>query len=448
MSRPYDVTIIGMGPAGLAAASRLGKSNRHFAILDAGRSVEERDRSSPDDITMGHGGAGLFSDGKFSFFPSASELWSLPNTESLEQAYDWTCSVLENAGLDTPPFPSNPNQYSHATPGVAEWMLKAYPCDYLSLEGRLQLVRNMVAGCNGDIFGQWQVEDMLYRKDVDNFRITIRHKTTSVVLALITKRVLVATGRLGPLQKPLQKLTSHHTFKRLEVGVRIQQTSSKAFFRHMKQLDPKLRIRDDNDRTEWRTFCVCREGETCFTQTGGYWTVSGHSDCPATGVSNCGFNTRVLDEDLAGEVKNTLLQRLSRREAHFKIPLHALLDSHPSAVKAVDRVYGRRLREKIIAGLDRVTTAFSDLQNDPDAQLIGPTLEGIGWYPDVDGDLRLLDAPAWVAGDACGLFRGIVASMISGHYAASAIVSDLTTQRYRSGGRTSLARNGRTALRC
>jgi hypothetical protein len=47
----------------------------------------------------------------------------------------------------------------------------------------------------------------------------------------------------------------------------------------------------------------------------------------------------------------------------------------------------------------------------------------------VDGDLRLLDTPAWVAGDACGLFRGIVAAMISGHYAADSALLELEALR-------------------
>jgi hypothetical protein len=47
----------------------------------------------------------------------------------------------------------------------------------------------------------------------------------------------------------------------------------------------------------------------------------------------------------------------------------------------------------------------------------------------VDGGLRLLDVPAWVAGDACGLFRGIVAAMISGHYASNFVLRELEALR-------------------
>jgi choline dehydrogenase-like flavoprotein len=111
MDNKYDIVIVGMGPAGLAAASKLGGSGLKFAMIDASKGVYNRDRYDPDDATRGDGGAGLFSDGKFSFFPSASKLWSLPHNSNLKAAYDWACSVLGAAGLDTPPFPKDPSAY-------------------------------------------------------------------------------------------------------------------------------------------------------------------------------------------------------------------------------------------------------------------------------------------------------------------------------------------------
>ena len=79
----YDVTILGTGPAGLAAAHRLRNTNLKLLVLDAGKAVDKRDRYSPYDATTGDGGAGLFSDGKFSFFPSATALWTLPRNADL-----------------------------------------------------------------------------------------------------------------------------------------------------------------------------------------------------------------------------------------------------------------------------------------------------------------------------------------------------------------------------
>ncbi|KAK7964046.1 hypothetical protein PG988_011020 [Apiospora saccharicola] len=420
------IIIIGMGPAGLAAAARLKGTGIPFTIVDSGKAVHDRDRYRPEDATRGHGGAGLFSDGKFSFFPSASDLWSLPRNGDLREAYDWTCNVLNQSGLETPPFPSNPDAYSVA--GLVEseeWKLKDYPSDYLSLDARLQLVDDMVRDIGGTVLSECHVRDATYHAASDSFSVVVEEGATGRITQLAAKRLLVTTGRFGPLEASLRRMTEHHAFRRLEVGFRIQQSSERAFFRSMPQLDPKLRVREGDGSVEWRTFCVCRQGETCLTETNGLWTVSGRSDCPPTGRSNSGFNTRILDPDLAANALGHVLAALARPDAHFQLPAQGLLRRDPAVVAAMDKVYGPDLVAKMAEGLRRLAHTYADLAADEDATLVGPTLEGIGWYPKVDGNLRLLDAPAWVAGDACGMFRGIVAAMISGHYAASSAIDEL-----------------------
>jgi uncharacterized FAD-dependent dehydrogenase len=414
----YDLIIVGAGPGGLAAAARLAGSGHRVALIDAGKPVDERDRHAEVDMTRGHGGAGLFSDGKFSFFPSATELWSLSDQPSLRRAYDWTCRLLGDAGLLTPPFPSDPTAF---TIGSGEWVLKEYPSDYLSLDVRLSLTRDMVAASDAVIINETEVVSAHYDPGTDAFDLELRD-VKGQESRLRTHRLIVLTGRFGPLGLP--GLTTRRSFRRLEIGFRIEQPAGDAFFREMRQLDPKLRFREADGSVEWRTFCACRDGETVLTETQGLWTVSGRSDCPPTGRSNIGFNTRIMDHALAVEAFAPALAAMSREESYFAVPMHQVIDGDPRALEPMDNVYGPTLRALMVRGLERLGGAFPALRAD-DVRLIGPTLEGVGWYPQVDGDLALLDVPAWVGGDACGLFRGIVAAMISGHYVASAALAQL-----------------------
>ncbi|OKK04745.1 hypothetical protein AMK26_15710 [Streptomyces sp. CB03234] len=418
----YDLVIIGSGPAGLAAAARLAGAPYSVALIDGGKPVTERDRYAAVDMTRGHGGAGLFSDGKFSFFPSASELWTLPRTADLQDAYTWTCDLLGSYGLDTPPFPSDPTAYSV---GAGEWILKEYPSDYLSLEARLRLTADMVAATDATVITETEVEKAVHEPDGDLFRLTLSD-AKGQTSELTARRLVVASGRFGPLG--LRTLTEERSFRRLEVGFRIEQPADKAFFKDMKQLDPKLRFREQDGSVEWRTFCACRDGEAALTETQGLWTVSGRSDCPATGRSNVGFNTRILDEAVAKRAMAPALAAMADEESYFTLSMEALMAGEPAAVATFEGVYGPELREIMVRGLTRLAATYPVIR-DTDTRLIGPTLEGVGWYPKVDGDLRLLDTPAWVAGDACGLFRGIVAAMISGHYAADSARRELEALR-------------------
>ncbi|MER5968488.1 hypothetical protein ABT112_01845 [Streptomyces sp. NPDC002055] len=414
----FDLAVIGAGPAGLAAAHRLAGTSCTVALIDGGKPVTARDRYDATDMTRGHGGAGLFSDGKFSFYPSASELWTLPRTADLRAAYDWTCGLLRSHGLDAPPFPADPSAYSV---GSGEWILKDYPSDYLSLAARLRLTEDMVAATAATVLTESEVVGAAYDRAKDTFRLSLRD-AKGQESELAARRLVLAGGRFGPLG--LRDLTRERSFRRLEVGFRIEQPAELAFFRDMKQLDPKLRFREEDAGIEWRTFCACRDGEAALTETHGLWTVSGRSDCPPTGRSNVGFNTRILDETVATRAMVPALAAMADEESYFTLPLDALMDQEPEAVATFDHVYGPELREIMARGLSRLATAFPAVRGEG-TRLIGPTLEGVGWYPVVDGDLRLLDTPAWVAGDACGLFRGIVAAMISGHYAAASALREL-----------------------
>ncbi|GEN26534.1 hypothetical protein HVA01_01800 [Halovibrio variabilis] len=412
----YDVAIIGAGPAGLAAAQRLSCQGRRIILIDQGNEIAERIRAVEKELTQGHGGAGLYSDGKFSFFPAASHLWRLPKREALHDAYAWTCQLLNNHGLNTPSFPAVTNTHS---PDVGDWVLKSYPSDYLSLQARMELVFGLVSSLDADIASQTRMTTYRYDESAKRHYLELQHTQRTYEIA--TKTLIWATGRFGALdiKEDIKK-----TFRRLEVGFRIEQPSELAFFQSLSNLDPKLTLRAASDTTEWRTFCACRNGRTVLTQTQGLWTVSGHSDGPPSDQSNVGFNTRIFDETLAKRTIDIIRAAMREKGTYFEISLMAWLESEQSTTSKMDAIYGKEVANAMLLGLRKLINRFPSIEHN-ETRLIGPTLEGIGWYPEVDGTLRLPNRPTWVVGDACGLFRGIVAAFISGHYAASAVLETL-----------------------
>ncbi|WP_350305162.1 FAD-dependent oxidoreductase [Photorhabdus viridis] len=419
----YDVAIIGAGPAGLAAVQKLKGKGLRVALIDNGKAIHERDKDNLVEITEGHGGAGLFSDGKFSFFPSASALWELPNEQELRQAYEWTCTTLSEYGLDTPPFPTNPKEF---TVGSGEWVLKDYPSNYMSLEDRINLVEDMVQTADADIITKTKLLSYKHNREKNSLTMHLRDENAKIY-QIECRRIILASGRFGPLEMTNQ--IEKQSFNRLEVGFRIEQQEDLAFFKNMKQLDPKLKLRSDDGIVEWRTFCACRDGETVLTKTQDLWTVSGHSDGPSTGRSNIGFNTRILNKDIADRTLNNIVSAMKQKDSYFRIKVQDVLAGNAHIIAKLVSLYGEELFDKMLQGLRNIIRKFPEIDHEK-THIVGPTLEGVGWYPSLDGDLSLETSPSpvWVAGDACGIFRGIVAAMISGHYAASAVLKTLEAE--------------------
>src|SRR4051812_44545450 len=93
---PYEVFIVGAGPAGLTTAMAVQSNSTNFLLIDEGIEHTKRDRYSPEDVVSGVGGAGLFSDGKYSFYPASTNLWNLQDQEQLKSSFNWVSSMLRS----------------------------------------------------------------------------------------------------------------------------------------------------------------------------------------------------------------------------------------------------------------------------------------------------------------------------------------------------------------
>lgn len=406
-----DVVVIGAGPAGLSAAAELARTH-DCLLLDQGRGHHERDRDASQDILAGIGGAGLFSDGKHSFWPSASALWTLPDQAILAAAFDRTAELLARHGVAATPY----RAHTEDDPRPGAWHLKRYPSIYMSLPRRMAAIAELADACP-QLWTDARV--VAATREPDRLRLTVLRG--GIHHDVHTRALVVATGRLSPrwIRPWLAPLSVNFIFRRLEFGVRIESRSTSVLFNQLEGTDPKLRLREDtNDET--RTFCVCRDGEVILGQTAlpdrttiSAW--SGRADGPPSGRSNLGLLVRTRDEALARATEPFLFNA-----APLSLPLA------DTDLTTLTPPFGPVGAAAVVRALARLRDWCPALADDRHARVHAPCIEGVGDYPDDDGALRLTP-DIWAAGDVCGRFRGIVASMVSGRYVAARVARELTT---------------------
>jgi hypothetical protein len=215
------------------------------------------------------------------------------------------------------------------------------------------------------------------------------------------------------LRPLLEKLGARYAFGRVELGVRIEAASSHPLFEKLPGVDGKLVFaEEDLDALEIRTFATCRDGEVVLCHADGMRAFSGRADGPATGRSNVGLVVRSTSPAFGRAV-----------EAMFRTEpaCFALGDWIDAGAAFMTPAFGEVGARALWRALERLRDHVPELAGLP-ATVYSPVIEGIGDYPADDGSLQV--APGvWVAGDAQGRFRGIVASLISGGYVARRILA-------------------------
>ena len=95
-------------------------------------------------------------------------------------------------------------------------------------------------------------------------------------------------------------------------------------------------------------------------------------------------------------------------------------------VDIMQKVQGYKvILEHIRDGLESFID-FSGIPRDVFANfdLRGPTIEGVGLYPIINENLKIPNEDIYVVGDCTGIFRGIIASMLSGIFVADLIANN------------------------
>lgn len=404
MTSIYDVIFVGAGCANISGAYYLHKNHPeiNFLLIDMGKHITERNHLSETDCISGVGGAGLFSDGKFSFYPAGTNVWKLEQ-QKLKMSYLFLASILK-------PFIVIPELIleEHSYCPELSWTLKKYKSFYLSLNQRKELIHNITCEYHNEINERFLLSTevkciTIVKSDTEIYEIKCENVVNKKQFSLCTKKIILSGGRFMPLfLKSLDnKLNIPMEFKRIELGIRFKGPSDCDLYETSDGVDPKF-IKYDKDRQiEYRTFCWCRNGETVLTNFKEINTWSGRSDCVPTNSSNFGFNVIFKEEKYIKLLHNAI--STSSFETTFK-----KLDI-PETYKETSKY--------ILDGL-RSFLNFSKFEELEEFKVCGPTIEGVGYYPITNDDLQIKGQKIWVGGDCTGKFRGIVPSMLSGIFIA------------------------------
>jgi hypothetical protein len=314
-------------------------------------------------------------------------------------------------GLQVPALPDQQPDQSHG-PVPAGIFEKSYLSIYATLSQRAAIIKDMESALRKRLYPNTTVTQIANR-GLDYELSVVQPAAQKRVLA--ANSLLLASGRFGPLLIH-QNSWLPKAFRRLEIGIRLEQPTSSFFLVDHPQVDPKYIFSDDTEPVEYRTFCCCRDGEIVALEHDGICAISGRADVVASGRSNVGFHVRILDAAVSLRIWQPLLDRLRRSPAPSRMSMLDLLNAEDPENTPIGRQLGPDVLLLIMKGLRRLI-AHRGESSFAGAVIHAPALEGFVDYPAVDNNLRIHGTRIWAAGDVNGQFRGLVAALVSGYFA-------------------------------
>lgn len=400
----YDVIVLGGGVSGLSAAFSLTLKKQRVLVVERGRHIYERQREKAFDVSNGIGGAGLFSDGKLSMYPSASKLWKL-RWRDLEQAYNKVKDLLRSVNVELDDFSE---EWTKDT--AYESAHKIYDSKMMSIEQRMKLIFMLYQEIGSENI---LVNSSVSRIEKNNgiYQIDIRKEGKKTIHQ---SKALILAGGKHCYQKTMQKSRSIAFNKgkyALEIGFRIDCPNDNFDYYNHPQADVK--VIEEKENHSIRTFCCCRDGVVLESSSYDIVSLNGSSnDFEKTGRTNIGVLVKA--EEYEGKnIRKTLGEQFFKQKAKtvsLKSYLYENVTLFGDKVDTMVRSFMEEHFPKMIKG---------------EGVLFYPSIEKDGYYPELNDVLQVPMEDIWVVGDATGLFRGLLASLVSGFLSADCIATKL-----------------------
>jgi uncharacterized FAD-dependent dehydrogenase len=291
MPQPYDVIIVGTGPAGIFSALELIKNNTtplRIVMLEKGPDLEKRKcpasrgfgcmNCDPCTLLQGWGGAGAFSDGKLDLSTEVGGwLTDYITKDKLAEYVDYADSIYRQFGAPNNVYGTNLDKIDTIERKAAFAGLKLIhqQIRHMGTDQCPQVLRNMRRHLKDkvDIQTSVEVKSLTIKGD------KIEGIQTEKGEKLEAKYVIVAPGRSGAewLKTEAQTLGLKTLNNPVDVGVRVEVLASVMDDLTEALYEPKLVYFSKSFDDHIRTFCVCPRGEVITESYEGIITVNGQS---------------------------------------------------------------------------------------------------------------------------------------------------------------------------
>jgi len=293
LPQPFDVIIVGTGPAGIFSSLELTKNDNisplKILMLDKGPDLEKRKcpasrgfgcvNCDPCTLLQGWGGAGAFSDGKLDLSTEVGGwLNDYITKEKLADYIGYVDGIYRQFGAPNHVYGTDPDKIDEIErkAGFAGLKLIQQKVRHMGTDQCAQVLRNMRRQLKDKVEIQTGVE--VKSLLVKNGSVVEGVETTKGE-KVIGKHVIVAPGRSGAewLTTEAQALGLKTLNNPVDVGVRIEVLASVMEELTEALYEPKFVYFSKSFDDHVRTFCVCPRGEVITESYEGIITVNGQS---------------------------------------------------------------------------------------------------------------------------------------------------------------------------
>ncbi len=455
---PYDVIIIGAGPAGMFAAYELLDRGLRILVVEEGRDIKNRKcpmeeiikcaNCRPCNIMCGVGGSGTFSDGILNLRPDVGgDLVSLTRDEKLA----W--NLINEVDRVFMKFGAPKKVYGSTKNGILDLKRKSASVGIKFVE----IPQKHIGSDNSPkVIGDFEkylkkhgIEFLLQTKVKD---LVVENNTcTGVELengdVINSRYVIAAPGRVGATW--INTLIDNHKIKAkfgpIDVGVRVEVSSIIMDPVIEINRDPKFHIRTKRYDDFVRTFCTNHEGFVVKENYNGFVGVNGHSMINRkSDNTNFAFLVHVtLTEPVENTIKygrsiaklattigggKPILQRLGDlrrgRRSHPDVILQNPVQNTLKDVTAGDisMALPHRVVMDIIEGLEKLNEVIPGVASDS-TLLYAPEIKFYATQILVDKNMESSVKNLFAAGDGAGLSRDIVKAAATGIMAGRGILN-------------------------